>query len=277
MKVYVMTDLEGVAGVLSGRTCIKPGDTFYERAVRLTTMETNAAIEGLFAGGATEIVVSDGHGWGAIDPELLDSRATLIAGGYRDRRFGLDSSFDGLCYVGQHAKAGTPFSHLTHTGSHSVIDQKLNGLSIGEYGEFVLTASEMGVRVFLACGENALCEEALQLTPWIHTVPVKWGLMPDGLDHVSEEDYAASKQSALHLSPTEARARIRTGAEAATRDLRKHPERFELLKLPPPYVLEMWLRASAKRESPAKYGVRRHSTSISGAFEAELQFRDIAV
>ena len=273
MKIYIMTDLEGVAGVLNGEDYIKPGDIFYERAVRLTTLETNAVVEGLFAGGAKEILVCDGHGWGAIDSELLDARVRLISGGeFPDRRFGLEGTFDAICFVGQHAKAGTPFSHLTHTGSHLVIDRKLNGVSIGEYGEFALTASFLGVPVFLACGEHALCEEAKTLTPWVHVIAGKRGLMPDNLDALTDEQYRKSKQGATHISPEESRAQLRRGAEAGMKDFSLNRERFRLLELSSPYVLETWWRKSEAANSLPRHSVNQHPSDLIALLEQAPNF-----
>ncbi|MBM4047123.1 MAG: hypothetical protein FJ279_18630, partial [Planctomycetes bacterium] len=44
MKVYIMTDMEGVAGVTDSENHSGPGARYYEVARQLTTGETNAAI-----------------------------------------------------------------------------------------------------------------------------------------------------------------------------------------------------------------------------------------
>ena len=51
MKVYVMTDMEGVAGVVSSTDYCAPESRYYEVGRELTTLETNAAIEGALAAG----------------------------------------------------------------------------------------------------------------------------------------------------------------------------------------------------------------------------------
>ncbi len=78
MKLMIMTDMEGVAGMLNFEDWCVPDGRYYDKGKRLLTLEVNAAIEGFFHGGATEIVVVDGHGNGGIDPELLDERAQLM-------------------------------------------------------------------------------------------------------------------------------------------------------------------------------------------------------
>ena len=61
LKVFISVDMEGIAGVVSGKECGSSGHD-YDYFRKLTTLETNAAIEGALEAGATEIVVRDGHG-----------------------------------------------------------------------------------------------------------------------------------------------------------------------------------------------------------------------
>ena len=75
MKILLMSDMEGVAGILNREDWTRPSGATYDAGKRLLTEEVNAAIDGLFAGGATYVLVVDGHGPGGIDPELLDERA----------------------------------------------------------------------------------------------------------------------------------------------------------------------------------------------------------
>ena len=77
MKVYVVTDLEGVAGITQWDPRHQ-GDTPATAATRAKfavwlAEEVNAATRGFFAGGATEVIVNDGHGAGmTMDVEVLD-------------------------------------------------------------------------------------------------------------------------------------------------------------------------------------------------------------
>ena len=57
------------------------GDSGYADAVGLMVGEANAAIEGAFDGGATEVVVNDSHGgMFNLRPADLDRRARVIQG-----------------------------------------------------------------------------------------------------------------------------------------------------------------------------------------------------
>ena len=261
MKIMIMTDMEGVAGILNHDDWVRPEGRYYFQGQRLLTMEVNAAVDGLCKGGATEIVVVDGHGFGGITPELLDERAQLLRGAPRPAwPWALDCSFDGVVCVGQHAKAGTPYSHITHTGWFDVIDMSVNGISIGEYGQFVLCAMELGVPAILACGEQAIVEEASALTPGVIGVGVKRGVLADGLDHLDAEAYRAAKLSAVHIAPLRARKMIRAGALAAMKKLRRNPTAFRYPVLKPPFVRILRVRDTGK--SGASIAVDRHPSSF---------------
>ena len=143
MHIYLMTDLEGVAGVSEFKNYCTPGDLYYNLAKRLLTQEVNAAVDGFFEGGADAITVLDGHGPGAIDIEILDERCRYERGVHRPvYPWGLDEGYDAFVIIGQHAKSGTPYSHITHTGSFACYDISVNGYSIGEFGELALCAME---------------------------------------------------------------------------------------------------------------------------------------
>ena len=77
MRVHVISDMEGVSGIVKGPQTTG-GAPLYEEARRLYTEEINAAVRGAKAAGATEIVVMDCHGAGkefsfnSLLPELLD-------------------------------------------------------------------------------------------------------------------------------------------------------------------------------------------------------------
>jgi len=234
-KIVIMTDLEGVAGVRDSEQWCGPDGRYYDAAQRLLTLEVNAAIEGFFAGGATEIVVCDGHGRGALNIELLDSRAQLERGwptGWPGPSLA-GGGFDAVAWVGQHAKAGTERAHLAHTQGWNYVDLSVNGVSIGEFGQFALCASELGVRSVFASGDKAFSEEAKALVPGIETVWVKRGTTPGRGDELTAEQYGRRNTAAVHLQPEKVRAMIRAGAERAIR--RAQTEEFGLIPLKPPF------------------------------------------
>lgn len=264
-RIYLCTDLEAVAGVLNSVDWCIPGGQFFEEARHLLMGEINAAVAGFFDGGASEVTVLSGHGYEAMIPEELDERATLQRGYYPEIwPLRLDRGYDAFALIGQHAKAGTPFGHLTHTGSMNVIDQRVNGLSIGEYGQGALCAKECGIPTIFASGDEALTFEAEALTPGVVTVAVKFGLNPDdGCREMTTEEYHRAKTAVVSLAPKAARKKIYAGAKEAVERLISAPESFTYAdNLEPPYVKEVELRPAEHGGEPTKIR-REHPTSFS--------------
>ena len=106
MRIAIMTDMEGVAGVLNFTDWVEPSGRYYEQGKLLATEEVNAAARGFFDAGADEVVVIDGHGYGGLTPALLDERTLYSRGWAKPYQFGLNEGFDEIAWVGQHAKAG---------------------------------------------------------------------------------------------------------------------------------------------------------------------------
>ena len=81
MKIYILTDLEGVAMVSRFSQTREEGPQ-KQAAMKLLTQEVNAAVDGILDVDAdAEIVVWDGHGTGGIDALAFHPKAKLIARG----------------------------------------------------------------------------------------------------------------------------------------------------------------------------------------------------
>lgn len=235
MKIYMMTDIEGVAGLLNKSDWTMPESYNYEKAKTLLTMEVNAAAAGLFRAGAVEILVSDGHGCGGIQPEMLDKRLELLRGYPNGYPCELTSDYDCVVWIGQHAKAGTPYAHIPHTGNHFVIDYSINGISVGELGQLAMCAGFLGVKPILATGDKALCLEAEALLPGIETVCVKEGLMPGSGDECTFEEYNSRNIAAIHKAPEKSRELIEEGAYRALARYLENRDSFSDLLVEAPY------------------------------------------
>jgi D-amino peptidase len=223
VKIYILTDLEGVAMVSRPEQVGWEGETSSKLvAMRLLTREVNAAVDGILSvDPEAEVIVLDLHGKGGIDVEEFHPEAQLISKGPNRPPFFLDSSFDALLVVGQHAKAGTPDANLAHSYSPTgYACVKLNGTEMGEFGGWAAMAGEMGVPVAFIAGDDKAVEEAKALVPGIFGVAVKKSL---------------GYELALHLSPAKARRLIKEVAAEACRNLRS----IEPLRLDPPYTLEI--------------------------------------
>ena len=225
MKVFVGTDLEGVAGVVSFEQQAYATGKYYEAARLLQTAEINAAIEGMLIAGVEDVLVADWHGPGAVVFEELHPAAKLLHGrpvAPRQVREEVARAYDVCVMLGQHAMAGVPDGNLNHTQSSRSTDYiKLNGKCIGEIAQFALYHGALGQPLIFLTGDEAACREVEELIPGITTVAVKKGL---------------SRQSAISLSAQAAREKIREGAERAIRAHQEKP--IAPLTWPGPYVLE---------------------------------------
>lgn len=260
MRIYIMTDLEGVAGVRDFENWCAPTGRFYDLARKLLTLEVNAALEGFVAAGATEFLVADGHGAGAIAIEHLDPRAEMLRGWPTGWPLGLDDGpFDFLAFVGQHAKAGSEFAHLAHTQSFNYMDLSVNGISIGEFGQVAMCASELGIRTIFGSGDKAFTEEAQALIPGIETVAVKRGVTPGRGDELTTSAYERRNTAAVHLQPERSRELIRLGAERALR--RALTENFGRIPLQPPFERVARFRPDKPGE-PVRISRETHPTSV---------------
>jgi D-amino peptidase len=266
MRVYLMTDMEGVCGVLDHPDWALPSSANYMQGRRLLTMEVNAAIDGFYSAGASSVLVVDGHEAGGIDQELLDRRTLLLRGFPGPYPFGLDKGFDAMAWVGQHAKSGADRAHLPHTRSFQVLDVTVNGTSVGELGMLAMCGAFLGVPAIFASGDEALCREAKALLPQIETASVKRGLAHGSGEDLAAEAYRAAADAALHLHPEKAREVIRIGAATALARLRENRSAFTPIALEAPFVKETRYRAEGGE--PAYRTRAEHATDLIAALNA---------
>ncbi len=121
MRVHVISDLEGVSGVVKGGQT-HGGEPMFDEARKLYTEEINAAVRGAKAAGATEIVVMDCHGAGkewsfnSLVPDLLDPDCEFVVQeDWTEYTAFLEEGCDAALLVGMHAKAGSRFGvHEPH-------------------------------------------------------------------------------------------------------------------------------------------------------------------
>lgn len=246
MKICIMTDLEGCAGIMNAQDYIYSTGTYYEFACELATLEVSAAVEGALEAGATEVLVVDGHGPGAMKRSLLHPKARLLGGRPWPKElvtYGCDGSFNAALMIGQHAMSGTDGGHLSHTMSFGVEEYRVNDIPMGELGLFMLVAGYFAVPLIMVSGDEAACAEARALVPNIETCEVKCGLKRGSSHGLSGEENGRFNSVATHLHPDEARARIRNHAFRAVRRI---PE-IAPYRLEAPYTLSVVNRPSAEK------------------------------
>src|ERR1051325_5795249 len=158
-KVLLLYDMEGISGVNRIAQLSYPNPE-YQEARHLLTEDVNAAIRGLKAGGAGEIVVIDGHGSGNwLEPDIIlsdmDKRAVM---GFRDTPFdpyaSADASFQAIVSIGAHASTGKP-GFAAHTRAR-ISAYKVNGVEFTETSIMALTAMPFNVPIIMVSGDDVL-------------------------------------------------------------------------------------------------------------------------
>ena len=121
-RIMIVTDMEGAGGVNDPDEQLLPGQRRYLESRRILTGEINAAVEGAVAGGASAIDIWDGHdGSRTLSIDEIHKAARLIQGKPTPANYYMsEKSYDGVIFIGQHAKAGTKGAVLAHSQSFSV-------------------------------------------------------------------------------------------------------------------------------------------------------------
>jgi D-amino peptidase len=174
MRVLIAVDMEGISGVVHWDH-VKPGHFEYARFREIMTAEVNAAIDGALDGGATSVIVTDGHNDGRnILIEQLRAPARLNSGSPAPLSMveGVQQA-DRVFFVGYHARANTPDAILCHTWTDQVRGVWLNDREVGEIGLNAAVCGSFGVPVVLITGDQAAIQEASELLGPIETVVVK--------------------------------------------------------------------------------------------------------
>jgi D-amino peptidase len=177
LKIYIETDLEGASGVFKFSQTREKDTPLNIEACEFLMGDIAAVVRGLRAGGATEIIVSDGHGTQAFLPRLMEPGAKYVTGTPRPSS-GLDETCAGLVMLGYHAMMGTADGVLCHTQSSRTENRYwYNGVETGEIGQSAMWASYYRVPPIMVTGDEATCREAKKfLGEHCVTVAVKRGL-----------------------------------------------------------------------------------------------------
>jgi D-amino peptidase len=215
-KVFVITDLEGVSGIYdSDLQCLPYKSPRWEESHKLLTGEVNAAVDGLFSGGATDVVVWDGHDSSQSLSVLdINPKARLLTGVPISPTLELDPSYSAVIFIGQHARAGAPIAILSHSYSSLGIQNIwVNGKPTGEIGGRVMLAGHFGIPVIMLSGDAAACQELREYVPQAECAEVKT---------------AVSRTAGIMLSHKAACDLIYTKANAAMKRLGEfHPYHTE--------------------------------------------------
>lgn len=259
MRVLIMSDMEGVSGIVVWDQ-VDGGAAMFEEGRLLYTEEINAAVRGAKAAGATEIVVVDCHGAGqgwtfnSLIPDKIHPDCEWVAhhgwGRFDDM---WKDGCDACLLIGMHARNNTPDGVLCHTIS-TVRYRNLwfNDDLVGETGVNAALNGHYGVPIALVTGDAAVCREAKELLgDVLPTVAVKKGL---------------SRYSAKHIPPVRARQMIEDAAKDALSDLTR--VRTYVPAQPTTIKIEV---SSVDKLADFK---GRHGVEITGPVTAESNAKD---
>lgn len=206
MKIYISSDMEGVAGVTAWEQVdARTPHPDYEIYRRYYTREVAAAIEGARGAGATEILVNDSHGpMRNLLFDELPSDVRVIFGARKPFSMVHGSQgFDGAFFIGYHGGIGDADAVLCHTYTPSVIyELRLNGIACSEATINAALLGAFGVPVLMVSGDRTTVNGVRAQMPWVHGVTVK-----DSIGNFSADSIAPAASQRL----------IREGAATAVR------------------------------------------------------------
>lgn len=204
-RIFMITDAEGVAGV-----CRQDQTDPKDAEMRaLLTGEINAAVQGFLDGGATEVIVWDGHdGSQTLSTLTIHPQAKLLMGSPGPTML-MERHYSALAFVGQHARANSLHGVMAHSFSSLGIENMwMNGQPVGEIETNAALAGYFGTPVIFLSGDQPAADQLHAIVPGAETVVVKEGL---------------SNYACISLSAPAARDLIHNGAKAAMAKLGSIP------------------------------------------------------
>jgi len=162
LKIYIVTDLEGISGVYKFTQAWTKDTPLNIQACEYFMDDVAAVVRGLRDAGATEIIVVDGHGLQCMIPHMMAPGAKYITGKPKPEPGslnGLNDSFSGIVLLGFHAMRGTPDGVLNHAQG---VENRYwyNGVESGELAQSAILAGHFGVPPIMVTGDVATCREA---------------------------------------------------------------------------------------------------------------------
>ena len=160
--MVLLTGLEGVSGVYKFGQTREKDSPLNIQACEYFMDDLSVVIRRLYDGGATEILIVDGHGNQCVIPHMMEPGVKYVTGVPRSgAMWGLDDSFAGMVQFGAHAMMGTPDGVLHHTQSSKSENRYwYNGVECGELVQCATIAGYYGVPTILVTGDVATCREA---------------------------------------------------------------------------------------------------------------------
>ena len=256
MRIYLSTDMEGVAGVTSWEQVdARTPHSEYAIYRHYYTLEVAAAIAGARRAGASDILVNDSHG--PMRNLLFDELPTDIRVIFGNRKpFSMvqdGAQHDGAMFIGYHGAIGDQDAVLCHTYTPSVIyELRLNGIRCSEATINAALLGHWGVPLLMITGDRTTVEGVQAQMPWVHGVIVKESI---------------GTFSADSISPAAAQRAIAQGAAQAIEGA--SPRR--------PYIIEapIEMRVTLAKTEQADYVAMIPSFERTGAREVRFVASDM--
>lgn len=173
MNVFLLTDVEGIAGVDSIAQMDRSSPEYdYTRILLCDSI--NYAVSACYEANADKVYYLDGHaGGGNVFEALIDDRAQKCS--LQEWAELLKSgSIDCQIELGAHARAGTINGFLDHTlSSKTIFSIKINGMEMSEPSLHAALCGKFGVPVVAVIGDEAACRQSKEYMPGCYTCEVK--------------------------------------------------------------------------------------------------------
>lgn len=223
MRIFIGSDIEGVAGLSTFEEAGMQDTNKYQWACHQMSKEVAAACRGAFNAGATEVVVKDAHAYGRnVIIDYLPKKAKLISSVTNTpwgMVGGIDEGYDYLIFVGYHDAAGSDKNPTAHTISSRVVTKMtLNGKLCSEFLIYATAGAYLGIPTVFISGDEGIAKRAKEFNENIVGYGTKRGI----------GNAVISKQPELVIEEIE-----KLVEEALSGDLDRYkvklPEHFELV------------------------------------------------
>ena len=204
VKVLLLYDMEGVTGATRPQD-VSASSESYPATRESLTADVNAAIAGLLKAGATEVVITDGHGSGSNAPDYIleklpkGARFDLREVPYDPYIETMDKSFAAMVAIAMHGRAGgKAFLAHTYNGHTKWV---MGGHDMNESMLVAASAARFDIPLILVTGDDVLQKEVAAFSPATEYVVVKQAVSVESAQSRPREevsgDIAAAAERAL--------------------------------------------------------------------------------
>ncbi len=178
MKLYISSDMEGVAGVTAWQQVdARTPHPEYHMYKQHYTREVAAAVRGAQRSGASDVTINDSHGpMRNFVFEELPRDVRVIFGNRKPYSMvqDCDGGYAGAFFIGYHGGIGDADAVLCHTYTPSVIyETRLNGMICSEATLNAAVLGYHGVPLLYVTGDRTTVDGVQRQMPWVRGTIVK--------------------------------------------------------------------------------------------------------